>query len=108
MMSTADDQDEDSVNHGDFITGDEQQGWRLHAASLDRLVDFCAEEFGKAVASLMFISLYYPSGLLFAHLLFIFHSSLGKIVTKMFVQKTRFNDQTFSSNILSEEHAFIV
>ena len=39
----------------DFVDVDEEQARHPRAASLEKLVDFCAEEFGKAVVILLFM-----------------------------------------------------
>lgn len=50
MKSTTDEQAEDGG--GEFISCEaKEQGERLCAASLDKLVDLCAEEFGKVVVA---------------------------------------------------------
>lgn len=39
----------------DFVMSEEDNGNRLLAASLDKLVDFCVEEFGKILVSDIFV-----------------------------------------------------
>lgn len=52
MKSTKDDNVEDDIDGGDF---DEEQALHPRAASVEKLVDFCAEEFGKAGVIFVFM-----------------------------------------------------
>lgn len=71
---------EHKLNGGDdadFVMSEEENGNRLLAASLDKLVDFCVEEFGKILVSLIF--LYRYKFIVFCKSLFTFHSPMCSV-----------------------------
>lgn len=76
QRSTDDMESMNDEEDGDFISSCEenQSQPRVHVASLEKLVDYCAEEFSKLHVAFAFVFFFTPPLL---GDLFVFHNSLG-------------------------------